>query len=143
MRRETARDQLCRMQTAVLTSAFAALLSHCDCRPEPTIMLLHLHGPPLSNVDFLVVHGVSCMLQVVPSQSSKKVLLEQLTAGSVFWLPKISTSDGPRMTYQYDSSCRPVPSGARQTQVLHEGHLTPYDHMSHCANTCISNPSKH
>ena len=47
------------------------------------LMLLRLHSPPLSNVDFLMAHGVSCMLQVVSSQSYNMLLLQQLVAVSV------------------------------------------------------------
>ena len=79
VRRETARDQSCRMQTAVLASSFAARLSHCNSQSPSAynnaLMFFRLHSPPLSKVDFLMAHRVSCMLQVMSSQSYKKAFI--------------------------------------------------------------------
>ena len=66
MRRETAKDKSCRVQTAVLASPFAEL-SHCH--PLPTTMLVRAHSPPLRSVNFFMVLAVCCKLCLYKIQS--------------------------------------------------------------------------
>ena len=78
--------------------------------------------PPLEQrKNFLIAHGVSCMLQVVSSQSYRKVFISATNNYYCcicnYCLQQNNSTlarqtDGPRLTYQYDNLCRPVPSGA-------------------------------